>query len=59
MRGAHACECTLLRVRVAFSLRSRPFLSRPIFRFLLFTPFNLFNLFNPFNHFNPFNPSRP
>ena len=59
MRGAHACECTLLRVRVAFYLRSRPFLSRPIFRVLLFNLFNLFNPFNPFNLFNPFNPSRP
>ena len=59
MRGAHACESTPLRVRVAFSLRSRPFLSRPIFRVLLFNLFNPFNLFTPFNLFNPFNPSRP
>lgn len=56
MRGAHACECTLLRVRVAFFLRSRPYLSRPIFRVLLFNPFTPFNPFNLFNHFNP---SRP
>ena len=59
MRAAHACESTPLRVRVAFSLRTRPFLSRPIIRVLLFNLFNPFNPFNLFNHFNPFNPSRP
>ena len=56
MRAAHACESAPLRVRVAFSLRSRPFLSRPIIRVLLF---NLFNPFTPSNPSHPFTPSRP
>ena len=54
MRGAHACESTPLRVRVAFSfVHARLF---PAPRGLLFP---LFNPFAPFNLFNLFNPSRP